>query len=23
MYFPAEDQRNFGEYIVLIVITVY
>lgn len=23
MYFPAEDQKNFGEYIVLIVITVY
>lgn len=23
MYFPAADQRNFGEYIVLIVITVY
>ena len=23
MYFPAEDQRNFGQYIVLIVITVY
>ena len=23
MYFPAEDQRSFGEYIVLIVITVY
>lgn len=23
MYFPATDQRNFGEYIVLIVITVY
>ena len=23
MYFPAEDQQNFGQYIVLIVITVY
>ena len=23
MYFPAADQRNFGEYIVLVVITVY
>ena len=23
MYFPAEYQRNFGQYIVLIVITVY
>nr|DAE75579.1 MAG TPA: hypothetical protein [Caudoviricetes sp.] len=23
MYFPAADQRSFGEYIVLIVITVY
>ena len=23
MYFPAEDQRGFGQYIVLIVITVY
>lgn len=23
MYFPATDQRNFGEYVVLIVITVY
>ena len=23
MYFPAEDQKSFGEYIVLIVITVY
>ncbi len=23
MYFPATDQRNFGEHIVLIVITVY
>lgn len=23
MYFPATDQRNFGEYIVLIVIAVY
>lgn len=23
MYFPAQDQRNFGQYIVLVVITVY
>lgn len=23
MYFPAENQKNFGQYIVLIVITVY
>lgn len=23
MYFPAQDQRNFGQYIVLIVVTLY
>ena len=23
MYFPADDQRQFGEYIVVIVVTVY
>lgn len=23
MYFPAQDQRSFGQYIVLVVITVY
>jgi len=23
MYFPAQDQKDFGEYIVLIVVTVY
>jgi hypothetical protein len=23
MYFPAQDQKDFGKYIVLIVVTVY